>query len=250
MHWFAIKRTVKLGLKSLWMHALRSTLTMLGIVFGVSSVVAMLAIGQGASREAQNAIEKLGSTNLIIETIKPPEEKTDTGTVQTMRKYGLTYADAEAIHNTIPAVEVTVPIREIDQEMRFASRPPVAVKVIGTVPWYMEVSALRLIEGRFLSSTDLSYSLRVCVVDDEVARRLFAFDYPLEQDVKIQGNFYRVVGIVSHIADKESAAGLGAAATKSTEKAGGVAGNVYIPVTTARIRFSEINASFMQGGEV
>ena len=65
-------------------------LTMLGIVFGVCSVIAMLAIGEGASREAQAAIARLGSTNLIIETVKPPEKKTDTGDVQTVVKYGLT----------------------------------------------------------------------------------------------------------------------------------------------------------------
>ncbi len=56
MHWFGVKRTVKLGVKSLWMHRLRSVLTTMGIVFGVCSVVAMLAIGEGASRETQKAI--------------------------------------------------------------------------------------------------------------------------------------------------------------------------------------------------
>ena len=66
---FRLKRTLKLGIKSLWMHRLRSTLTTLGIIFGVCSVIAMLAIGQGASQQAQQAIAQLGSTNLIIETV-------------------------------------------------------------------------------------------------------------------------------------------------------------------------------------
>ncbi|MHC4756158.1 MAG: ABC transporter permease, partial [Planctomycetota bacterium] len=65
MQWFGIKKTLKLGIKSLWMHKLRSTLTTLGIVFGVCSVIAMLAIGEGASRETQEAIARLGSRNLI-----------------------------------------------------------------------------------------------------------------------------------------------------------------------------------------
>jgi len=133
MRWFTIKKTAKLGIKSLWMHKLRSTLTMLGMVFGVCSVVAMLAIGEGASREAQAAIARLGSTNLIIETIKPPQEQADTGKVEVMRNYGLTYADAETIHNTIPNVEVTVPVRELDQEARYLNRQ-IAIKIVGTIP--------------------------------------------------------------------------------------------------------------------
>ena len=68
MRFVRIKRTAKLGFKSLWMHRLRSILTMLGIIFGVCSVIAMLAIGEGASQEAQAMIARLGSTNLIIET--------------------------------------------------------------------------------------------------------------------------------------------------------------------------------------
>ena len=90
MHFFGVKRTVKLGIKSLWMHRLRSSLTTLGIIFGVCSVIAMLAIGEGASQEAQEAIARLGSTNLLIETVEPPEERADTGETQRMRSYGLT----------------------------------------------------------------------------------------------------------------------------------------------------------------
>ena len=95
MFLFRFKRTLKLGIKSLWMHKLRSTLTTLGIIFGVSSVIAMLAIGEGASREAEEKIAQLGSKNIIIETVKPPEDDSTTGQQQTMIEYGLTYDDAE-----------------------------------------------------------------------------------------------------------------------------------------------------------
>jgi putative ABC transport system permease protein len=78
MRWFSVKRTVKLGIKSLWLHRLRSVLTTLGIVFGVCSVIAMLAIGEGASQATQEVIARLGSTNLIIETVEPPMERADT----------------------------------------------------------------------------------------------------------------------------------------------------------------------------
>jgi len=247
MLFFRLKRTLKLGIKSLWMHRLRSTLTMLGIVFGVCSVIAMLAIGEGASQEAQDSIRRLGSTNLIVETVKPPETETDTGTVETMNKYGLTYADAECIRNTIPGIKVTVPIREINQEARYLSRPRVAIKIIGTIPWYTEISPVRLIRGRFLSSTDLRYQLSVCVVDEKVARELFLFDDPLGQDVRIYGNFYRVVGMVSQTTSTGSVDVFSSSAAEQTTSTGGVTGNIYIPVTTAKSRFPEINYSFSGG---
>ena len=66
--------TVQLGIKSLLLHKLRSGLTMLGIIFGVCSVIAMLAIGEGASYEAQERIKRLGSENIIVNSIKPPED--------------------------------------------------------------------------------------------------------------------------------------------------------------------------------
>ena len=69
-----VTRTVRLGIKSLALHKLRSALTMLGVLFGVSSVVAMLAIGEGGSFEAQEQIKALGSNNILIRTVEPPEK--------------------------------------------------------------------------------------------------------------------------------------------------------------------------------
>ncbi len=130
------------------MHRLRSMLTMLGIIFGVCSVIAMLAIGEGASQETQAVIARLGSTNLIVETVEPPKERADTGETDRMRSYGLTYKDAESIRNTIHDVEVVVPIREIDQEARYLNRK-VGVKILGTIPWYTEISPIHVVHGRF-----------------------------------------------------------------------------------------------------
>ena len=243
---FRLQRVFKLGLKSLWMHRLRSTLTTLGMVFGVCSVIAMLAIGEGASREAQDAIARLGSTNLIIETVKPPEEQSDQGKAETVSNFGLTYKDAEAIRYTIPDVEVAVPVREIEHEARYLNRPKVAIKIIGTIPWHTEISPVRLFRGRFLSSIDLQSQLTVCVVDELVARKLFAFDDPLGQDVKIYGSIYRVVGIVSQTVPMTNG-DMFSAQTEQTGKEGGVAGNIYIPLTTARCRFPELDYRFSGG---
>jgi len=248
MFLFRLKRIAKLGIKSLWMHRLRSALTMLGIIFGVCSVIAMLAIGEGASQEAQETIRQLGSTNLIIETAKPPEKQTDSGKMETVHKYGLTYTDAESIHNTIPDIQVIVPVREIaQQEARYLNRPKVAIRVVGTIPWYTEISPVRLIRGRFLSSIDLNHQQNVCVIDEDVARKLFTFDDSMDKDVRIQGNYYRVVGVVGAGASADGQNGFGNDTTAPTNSTGGVVGSIYVPLTTAKIRFSELAASFSGG---
>ena len=99
--------TVKLGIKSLKLHKLRSVLTMLGIIFGVCSVIAMLAIGEGASYEAQEAIKRLGSNNILVRSLKPPEQARQQGMGGgrgMQLKYGLTYDDAGRLLGTIPGV--------------------------------------------------------------------------------------------------------------------------------------------------
>src|SRR5919108_1440073 len=87
-----LKRAVRLGVKSLWLHKLRSLLTVLGIVFGVCSVIAMLAIGEGASHEAQEQIKNLGSQNIILRSVKPPEEqKPSNNQANNVLDYGIKY---------------------------------------------------------------------------------------------------------------------------------------------------------------
>lgn len=245
MKFFGIKRTAKLGIKSLWMHRLRSILTMLGIIFGVCSVIAMLAIGEGASQETQAVIARLGSTNLIIETVEPPQERADTGEQERMRTYGVTYKDAESIRNTLPDVEVVVPIREIDQEARYRNRK-VGVKIIGSIPWYTEISPLHVVHGRFLSSIDLHQQQSVCVVDEQLVSGLFGFVDPVGKDIQIQGNSYRVIGVAGATlgAKRDSFDKVLPAALTSENTA---TGNIYLPLTTTKSRFSEINYSFSGG---
>ncbi|MFB0525092.1 MAG: ABC transporter permease [Phycisphaerae bacterium] len=237
---FRIKRTLKLGIKSLWMHGLRSTLTTLGIIFGVASVIAMLAIGEGASREAQEQIARLGSRNIIIKTVKPPEEKDVSGQQESMREYGLTYADAERFHNSIPNVEVIVPSRRLSQEAWYRNRK-VALEVIGTVPWYPEISTIQLQSGRFLSSIDMHHKQGVCVVDEKAIRELFAFDDPLSQDVKIGRDYYRVVGTVDSQDRGKTTKTFNNEPAAAQSQGGANVGNIYIPLTTVKNRFGEIS---------
>ena len=243
-----IKRTFKLGIKSLWLHRLRTTLTMLGIIFGVCSVIAMLAIGEGASQAAQEAIARLGSTNLIIETVEPPPERNDTaGEERTViKQYGLTYRDAESIRNTIPDVEVIVPVREIDGHAYYKNRKG-TVKILGTIPWYPVTSTIDVICGRFISSIDLHQQRAICVIDENVVRAIFGFDHPIGKDINIQGDAYRVVGVVR----VAPLIGLNSNGTESnnvlSDTNSNEVGSIYIPISTARNRFSEIVYTYSGG---
>jgi len=236
---FRLKRIAKLGVKSLWMHRLRSTLTALGIVFGVASVIAMLAIGEGASRDAQEKIAQLGSRNIIVKTVSPPEDRSALGQQQMLKEYGLTYADAERFQNGIPDVQVIVPNRRLSQQALYRNRRA-SVEVVGTVPWYPDISSVRTRFGRFLSTTDMNYKQGVCVVEESLIQELFGFDDPLGQDVKIAGDYYRVVGIAMEQAHSSTTGGREDKDAAGAQKAGGAnMGRIYIPVTTVKNRLGE-----------
>src|SRR5512132_530599 len=109
---FQFLSTARLGMKSLALHKLRSVLTMLGIIFGVCSVIAMLAIGEGASYEAQETIKKLGSHNIIIRSVKPPDDSKRASIGRGIAlDYGITYDDGARIQSTIPGVRRVLPVR-------------------------------------------------------------------------------------------------------------------------------------------
>ena len=103
-------RDVQLGIKNLMLHKLRSFLTMLGLVFGVGSVIAMLAVGEGASEVALEQIRKLGSRNIIVSAQKPAEERGQSNVRTRISIYGLLYADMQRLEGTIPTVRRIVPI--------------------------------------------------------------------------------------------------------------------------------------------
>jgi len=228
------RSTMRLGLKSLLLHKLRSVLTMLGIIFGVCSVIAMLAIGEGASYEAQEAIKNLGRDNIILRSIKPPEDtQANGGGRGSMIDYGLTYQDAARIQATVLGVLRVLPVRIIRENVRFSANS-VPCQVLGTLPVYTEIAGLDVLRGRFLSHLDVENHDNVCVLTAGLAERLFPYQDPLTQAVKIDSFYYRVVGLVR----EKSAV---AQRTQSGRMEGEpLDNNVYIPLSTARSRFGEV----------
>ena len=121
----SLKRDIRLGVKNLLLHKLRSILTMLGLVFGVGSVIAMLAIGEGASEEALARIRSLGSKNIIITSKKPISEGAMMNNNIRLSVYGLFYNDSVSIQETIPTVSKVVPVKAMEKDARFNNRSAV-----------------------------------------------------------------------------------------------------------------------------
>src|SRR6266516_613955 len=190
-------RVVRLGVKSLWLHKLRSLLTVLGIGFGVCSVIAMLAIGEGASFEAQEQIKNLGSQNIILRSVKPPEEQkvSDKGSQSYVLQYGLTYTDINRIRSTIPGVSVVVPGRIMRKYVWNISRR-VDCEIMGTVPWYPQMRNHHIARGRFFSDDEMDDKANVCVIGAEMVRALFPLESPLGRDVRVGGDYYEVIGVM------------------------------------------------------
>jgi putative ABC transport system permease protein len=217
-------RAIRLGVSSLLLHKLRSLLTTLGVLFGTSSVIAMLAIGEGASEEAQEQIRQLGSQNVILRSIKPREDFA-TGNQQSTRvvSYGLTDEDLGRVQETFPAVRLVVPVREIYEEVRYLDRA-MNPRVLATLPVYHEVTSRILAEGRFLTWKDEQAVANVCVLSDEVARYLFPFESPLGHEIKVGADYYTVVGtLLGRTRTRDDAA----PSSRSTSE-------VFIPLETGR----------------
>jgi putative ABC transport system permease protein len=228
--------TVRLGVKSLMLHKLRSGLTMLGIIFGVCSVIAMLAIGEGASYEAQEAIKKLGSNNILIRSLKPPEQARQQGgggPRGMQLKYGLTYEDGERLQSTIPGVIRVLPMRIIRENVRF-ERNEVPCQVIGTLPFYADVTGSEVVRGRFLAHFDEQHAENVCVITTGLARRLFPSQDPLQSAVRIDAFYYRVVGVVQERSQPEQRSQAGKMEGQPLDN------NVYITLSASRTRFGDV----------
>ena len=230
-----LRRAVRLGVKSLWLHKLRSLLTVLGIVFGVCSVIAMLAIGEGASFEAQENIKNLGSQNIILRSVKPPEEQkvSDKGSQSYVLQYGLTYTDINRIRSTIPGVSVVVPGRIMREYVWNISRW-VDCEIMGTVPWYPQMRNHHIARGRFFSDDEMDDKANVCVIGAEMVRALFPLESPLGRDVRVGGDYYKVIGVMEPTTKGTQQT---LATTDNTKAA---ADRMFIPLETAKTRYGEI----------
>jgi putative ABC transport system permease protein len=226
-----IWRGLKLGMKSLLLHKLRSGLTVLGIVFGVAAVIAMLAIAEGSARQAKEQIEALGAMNIIVRSVKPSDEAQQTGgRPARILNYGLKYSDFDRIVETIPTIRKILPIREIRKQIR-RGEYYLDGRVVGTTHDYADFNLLRVDKGRFLTASDNEKYQNFAVLAAETAARLFPYEDPRGQSIKLGSDYYTVVGVTKN---RESSAGIGGSLAAQEFNR-----DVYIPINTCKLRFGE-----------
>ena len=237
--------TLRVGFRSLGLHKLRSALTILGILIGVTAVVWLVAMGEGVSHQAQEQIKELGATNIIVRSVKPPNESSNTsGRGFQFQSYGLLRADYDRIVATIPTITRAVPMREVPKEARFLDRA-VDIKLVGCTEAYFDINHLTMGRGRFLSDRDVADVDNVAVIGSGVRELLFPYENPVGRSILVDGTFYSVVG-----ATEERAA---SAAIGGSLEAREYNLDVYIPLATLRARIGDqVNTSRSGGleGEV
>ena len=184
------------ALRNLARHKLRSFLTALGIVFGVASVLAMVATGEGARRAILAQIEQLGITNVIVNARRPPEsENTSEASTDYVLRYGLTFRDHEQIQTTLPMIQQALPVHDVEEWIWFKSRR-IPTKVRGVTPEYFEVLNLNPRIGRALRPLDGNQRSRVCVIHARLLDQAKYLGDPLKLDLKIGTEYFRVVGVL------------------------------------------------------
>ncbi|MBI2837476.1 MAG: ABC transporter permease [Acidobacteria bacterium] len=204
-------------------HKLRTALTMLGMIFGVSSVVSMLSIGAGAERQALEMIEQMGVRNVLVRGKELKREE-----LELIRKKspGVSWRDAQAIAEAVAGVSQVAGRVRIDAYKILAQGAKTEAKVFGVSCQAGSSLILPVREGRFLDVYDERTHGQVCVVSPGVRRDLFGYEQVIGRDLKVNDVWLEVVGVLAGNDVKEG--------NQERSTAGRT---IYLPVTTAVRKF-------------
>jgi len=217
-----------LGLENLRVHALRSLLTMLGMIFGVAAVVAMLSIGAGAQQEVMAFIEQLGLRNLIVEAREAP----DSQTLQKIRRIspGLTFQDLRAIRASVDGI-VRASARKRFVPSKLIPKARVIPTVYGVEPEYQAIASLRVVAGRFFDEDEAARVAPVCVLGQAAKAEIFGTDEAVGEYVKVNEQWFRVVGVAGpQLTVQGDVGGIRAADVNNL---------IYVPLRSAILRLED-----------
>jgi putative ABC transport system permease protein len=191
-----------MGLSSLLVHKLRSLLTMLGMIFGVGAVVAMLSITAGAQKEMMSYIDLLGVNNIIIEA----KEAVDRNELQARRAIspGLSFRDFRAVAENVPGIEALTPRKRFKPLKVLPKTAQEAPLLIGVQPNYIQINSLKAVEGRFFSEEDDARSAPVCVLGESAKVNLLGYDNAVGKYVKINDTWLQVIGVLAQQAGADT----------------------------------------------
>ncbi len=224
------EENIRVALRALIDHKFRSFLTMLGIIFGVASVITMLSIGEGAKREAIAKYQDLGVNNIIVREKKLADKELEE--VRAKFSQGLSLQDAAVIKEIVPGVIRTASQSEIDAEVKYSDKSSKS-SVIGITPEFTEMMNFKTDKGDFISNDHYTKNLKVCVLGAGVSATLFPGEDPVGKMVKVTDQWFEVIGVLQ-------------SKTLFTETVGELAArdlntDIYIPLSTFLNRFTHSN---------
>ncbi len=184
----SLGQTIRLGLKSLLLQKMRSALAALGIFIGTTTVIWLVAMGEGVSYQAQQQILELGATNIIIRSVEPIPAS---GEKSRVKSYGLLRADYQRILSNVPTIVRSVPIRELKRECRVNARTA-SINLIGCAEEHFELNRLEMARGRWMTKQDNQENL--IVLADGTAQKLFPGENPIGKNIKVESDVYTVIG--------------------------------------------------------
>jgi putative ABC transport system permease protein len=241
--WMKWRSSFVLALRSLWLHKLRSMLSVLGIIIGTLAVITLMAFGKGSMEDALEDIRRQGTTNVIVRSIKPTDETT-TAKRSWVVNYGLTWDDYDRC-TMLETVIGKVPMRVFPYEVRRLDRVFQA-RVVATSEDYAKINRFEMAVGRFLvdgedqrDEGDDQRFRNVIVLGARVAEELFPFEEIVGQTVVLNREQYVVVGVIKDRLPRGTTGG-GQSAEDFNK-------DVYIPIKTCRVRFGE-RIIIRQGG--
>jgi putative ABC transport system permease protein len=212
---------LRAGVIELLAHKMRSFLTMLGIIFGVAAVIAMVSISEGARFEFLEQIRLMG-----VDVIHIQRRSLSGDALMAARKkspQGLSYSDAEAIREVCSFALRVVPVCRVFGDVEVPGEP-IHSKIYGVEPGYLEVNRVRVAMGRFVDDVDVSRRSRICVLGSELKQRLFRFKDPIGQYVKVGDSNFRVIGVME---ERVIPSGKAIVSLRDMNQ------DVYVPITVA-----------------
>jgi putative ABC transport system permease protein len=224
-----------MGLSSLLVHKLRSLLTMLGMIFGVGAVVAMLSITAGAQKEMISYIDLLGVNNIIVEA----KESVDANELQVRRavSQGLTFRDYRAISENIQGLEALTPRKRFKPQKVLPKTSQEMPLLIGVLSNFAQINSLKVVSGRFFNDEENEHSSPVCVLGETAKVNLLGFDDAIGKYVKVNDLWLQVIGVLSQ------------QATADTDSEGMESANrnnmIISPLNTVMRRFED-NTSYLK----
>lgn len=211
-----LKESSLMALETVRENKLRSILTILGVTVGVLTVMIMVSIIQGLNKSFAEQIEALGS-NIIFITKFDPSFGRMPGQEERTRKE-LTMEDAQALRDEVPSLVGVSPIRrKLSDTVRYREKQTDTPIVYGVTQYYEFVQSAYVNEGRFVTDTDQHERLNIVIIGRDVKKALFPDEDPIGKEVKIGGNPFHIVGVMSN---------LGSFFGQSRDNA------VFIPITT------------------